>query len=146
MTMPPGNQAWSATSFVVLSLENSVATSGLANASTSPLAMPMINVAPKSTAKLGAAIVSSVPPMWPTAARRASVRIPSTSHSGPPNRIETPNPQNAAPAIHPTSVAVRLNTVSKSPMMSPRMANDIAVAISATQLDLNRRAASIGGV
>ena len=99
--------------------------------------MPMINVAPKSTAKLGAAIVSSVPPMWPTAAKRASVRIPSTSHSGPPNRIETPNPQNAAPAIHPTSVAVRLKTVSKSPMMSPRMANDIAVAINATQLDLN---------
>ena len=32
--------------------------------------------------------------------------MPRRSHSGPPSRIEKPKPQNAAPAIQPTSVLV----------------------------------------
>src|SRR6266702_1850084 len=73
-----------------------VATRGLIAASTSPFAMPMVSVAAKRTRKFGAAIVAMVPAMWPAAARRSSVPIPSRSHSGPPSRIERPNPQNAA--------------------------------------------------
>ena len=57
--------------------------------------------------------------------------------------MERPKPQNAAPAIQPTSVFDSANTRSKSPMMSPRMANDIAVATSATQLARKRRADDI---
>src|SRR6266568_4010710 len=116
-----------------------VATRGLIAASTSPFAMPMVSLAAKRTRKFGAAIVAMVPAMWPIAARRRSVPIPSRSHSGPPSRIDRPNPQNAAPAIHPTSVLLRPKSRSKSLMMSPRMANVIAVARSATQLATNRR-------
>src|SRR5204862_8143040 len=48
-------------------------------------------------------------------------------------------PQNAAPAIQPTSVLLNANSRSKSPMMSPRIANDMAVATSAMQLARNSR-------
>ena len=81
-----------------------VAMSGFTAASTSPLAMPMMTVARNSTGKFGATMVSSVPPMCPAAARRMMVPMPSTSHSGPPMKIDRPKPQNAAPAIHPTLV------------------------------------------
>jgi hypothetical protein len=60
--------------------------------------------------------------------------------------MEKPKPQKAAPAIQPTSVLVSENSRSKSPMMSPRMANDIAVAIRAMQPAMNRRRAAIGSV
>src|SRR5262245_37600972 len=116
-----------------------VATSGLIAASTRPLAMPITSVAPKSTAKFGAATVARVPPMWPAAAIRSSVPMPTRSHNGPPTRIERPNPQNAAPAIQPTSTLLITNNRSKSPMRSPRIANDIAVATSATQLATKKR-------
>src|SRR5438034_17293 len=53
--------------------------------------------------------------------------------------MDRPNPQNAAPAIQPTSVLLRPNSRSKSLMMSPRMANVIAVATSATQLAVKSR-------
>ncbi len=134
MTMPPGNQACSAVSFAVLSLSKMVVMSGLTAASTSPLAMPMMTVARNRISKFGAKMVSSVPPMWPSAASRMMVPMPSRSHSGPPMKIDSPKPQNAAPAIQPTSVLFKWKMVSKSPMMSPRIANDIAVAISAMQL------------
>ena len=65
--------------------------------------------------------------------------MPRRSQSGPPSRIEKPKPQNAAPAIQPTSVLVKANSCSKSPMISPRIANDIAVATSAVQLAMNNR-------
>ena len=39
--------------------------------------------------------------MWPTAARRMIVPIPSRSHSGPPKRMDRPKPQNAAPSNPP---------------------------------------------
>ena len=35
--------------------------------------------------------------MWPAAASRMMVPMPSTSHSGPPMQIDSPKPQNAAP-------------------------------------------------
>ena len=108
-------------------------------ASTSPLAMPMTSVAAKRIRKFGAAIVAMVPAMWPAAASRSSVPIPRRSHNGPPSRIDRPKPQNAAPAIQPTSVLVSAKSRSKSLMMSPRMANVIAVATSATQLATKRR-------
>src|SRR5712691_10993476 len=116
-----------------------VATSGLTAASTRPLATPTTSVAAKRTAKFGAAIVAIAPPMCPRAASRRSAPIPSRSQSGPPSRIEKPKPQNAAPAIQPTSVLLHANRRSKSPMMSPRIANDMAVAIRAMQLARNSR-------
>src|SRR4030095_444475 len=109
------------------------------NASTSPFAIPITRVAMNRTVKFGAKIVNAVPRRRPAAASRASVAIPSASTSGPPNRIERPKPQNAAPEIHPTLVAVSPNSRSKSPMMSPRIANDMAVAMRAIQLARNRR-------
>ena len=66
--------------------------------------MPMITVARNSTGKLGATMVSSVPPMCPAAASRMMVPMPSTSQSGPPMKIDRPKPQKAAPAIQPTFV------------------------------------------
>ena len=83
--------------------------------------------------------------MWPAAASRRMVPIPSRSHSGPPMKIDRPKPQNAAPAIQPTSVLLSEKSRSKSPMMSPRMANDMAVAIRAMQLAVKRRCLFMGG-
>ena len=54
-------------------------------------------------------------------------------------KIDRPKPQNAAPEIHPRFVLFRWKSVSKSPMMSPRMAKDIAVAMSAMQLAVKSR-------
>src|SRR5438067_3912972 len=113
-------------------------------ASTRPLAMPITSVAANSTAKLGAAIVATAPPMWPAAASRSRVPMPARSQSGPPTRMDTPNPQNAAPAIQPTSTLLSANSRSKSPMRSPRIANDIAVATSAMQLATKNALASRG--
>src|SRR5215475_3301774 len=115
-------------------------------ASTSPLAMPITSVAAKSTVKSGARMVAIAPPTWPIAAIRNRTPIPRRSHNGPPSRMEKPKPQKAAPAIQPTLVLVSENSRSKSPMMSPRMANDIAVAIRAMQPAVNRRRAAIGSV
>src|SRR5215213_8054483 len=53
--------------------------------------------------------------------------------------MDSPNPQKAAPAIQPRFVLFSAKICSKSPMMSPRMANDMAVAMRATQLARNRR-------
>ena len=47
--------------------------------------------------------------------------------------------QNAAPLDPPNWILSRPNASSNSPMMSPRMAKDIAVAIRAMQLATNRR-------
>src|SRR5438067_2693345 len=58
--------------------------------------------------------------------------------------MEKPKPQKAAPAIQPTSVLVKANSRSKSPMMSPRMANDMAVATKAMQLAVNNRREAAG--
>ena len=77
---------------------------------------------------LGASIVPSLS-LGP-----GHVPMPSTSQSGPPIRIDRPNPQNAAPSIQPTRTSSRRRSCCTSPMMSPRIANDMAVATSAMQL------------
>ena len=101
--------------------------------------MPMITVAAKNVPKLFENTVSNAPPIWPAAASRMIVPMPSTSHKGPPRRMARPNPQNAAPRIHPTCTSVSDRRRCTSPMMSPRTANDIAVAMSARQLALKSR-------
>src|SRR5215218_9305141 len=53
--------------------------------------------------------------------------------------MDSPKPQNAAPAIQPRLVLFSAKICSKSPMMSPRIAKDMAVAMRATQLARNRR-------
>src|SRR5688500_11644376 len=137
--MPPGNQACSLTNRAVLSFRYSVAMSGLMPASTKPLAIPMTTVAANSMVKSVANTVSKTPAICPTAASFSSRPIPSRSHSVPPNRIDSPKPQNAAPLIQPNWILSSPNSSSNSPMMSPRMAKDIAVASRAMQLATNRR-------
>ena len=45
--------------------------------------------------------------------------MPSRSQSGPPSRIDRPNPQNAAPPIQPSCVSFRLEQLLK-------LAHDVA--------------------
>ena len=112
MTMPPG-QACSATSFVVLSLEKSVAFSGLANASTS------VGDGDQRGAKEHREARRRDRQQRPAVADRRQtrgVRIQLVA-SGLPNRIESESPERGA-GDPPDLGGGQTEDRSKSPMMS----------------------------
>jgi hypothetical protein len=111
--------------------------SGLQAASTLPLAIPMNNVDMNNDQKPVAIIVRTIPATWQKKAIEMILPIPIISTNGPPKIIARVKPQNAVPAIQPTSVLVRLNSIPHDFMNSPLVAKARAVTTNATQLALN---------
>ena len=111
---------------------------GLQAASTLPLAIPIRRVEINNVQKPVAMMVRIIPATWQIKAMERILPMPMISTRGPPNTIATVKPQKAVPTIHPTSVLVRLNSVSHALIKPPLVAKASAVTTNATQLALNK--------
>jgi hypothetical protein len=121
--------------------------SGLHTASTVPLPRARISAPQKSIQNAPAPVakISASDPMkWQSIANRIRFFMPRASTSGPSAKIESVNPQSAAPPMYPTCSLLSANSPLRGPMIAPITAKHTDVEIREKQLPRKRRSRFMG--